>query len=1059
MGFMDGSNLRIFRSTSPSNLVSAGSTVAAHFEAINTSVSDVRSYVLGAQVSPTYGVTVTVDLSLGSTFLVTATNGTAFTVSNPTATATGASATPAGRKISIIIKNSSGGSLGTITWGSKYQFKSSWINPANGSFQVVTFECDGTNFIEINSTQLELEAKNVVVSVRSTLQTNPVADFLSFNPGSGTYAASSDSVKAPLALLRGAGVSNEFNTDTAKIGSSASPSELHFKCQVLDANGELFYDASGNEVWGVISVNARTGATTTRLHFFTGAFSSAAAAHVMGADFYVVYPQRYDLSTMPEASFRSFIFENLDSASIAADAVKGIHIDFADVLNSNGGLEEQASDTLGIKLPVNAGLTSGASGLEINDDNSTVELNANVLRVKALGITDSHLASGAVTAGKIATGGVSAAGQFGAGVVDSAALASSAVTAGKIATGGVSAAGQFAAGVVDSAALASSAVTAGKIATGGVSAAGQFAAGVVDAAALAAGAVTAGKIATGGVSAAGQFAAGVVDSAALASSAVTAGKIATGGISASGQFAAGVVDNAAIATGTIQAAKLDLTGETYDFASSTLRCGTPSGSTDVANKSYVDGVAQGLQIKDEVRLASTANFVAARVGSILTETGNGAVGNVDGVAIQVGDRILIKDQTTGADNGIYTLTDAGSAGTPYIFTRAADADASAEVESGMFVFVSEGTANADSGWVLTTNDPITLNTTSLAFSQFSGAGQITAGSALTKTGNTLDVGVDNATIEVNADALRVKASGITSNELASQAVSAGKINIGGVSNANQFAAGVVDSTALGSAAVTAGKIAVGGVSNANQFAAGVVDSTALASAAVSAGKIAVGGVSNANQFAAGVVDSTALASAAVSAGKIAVGGVSNANQFAAGVVDSTALASAAVTAGKIAVGGVSNANQFASAVVDNAAVASNTVAATQLRGSALGAGGATTRHPLEIITVSVVTPGTDWDANNDIILYSANSPALRIIDFWVDNDTAEGGALTATLRDAASGGGNAISSALDLNATTVQRTTSLASATLAANSSLVINANGNPATQVCRFYISAIRTA
>jgi hypothetical protein len=103
-------------------------------------------------------------------------------------------------------------------------------------------------------------------------------------------------------------------------------------------------------------------------------------------------------------------------------------------------------------------------------------------------------------------------------------------------------------------------------------------------------------------------------------------------------------------------------------------------------------------------------------------------------------------------------------------TRATDADVSAEVTPGMFTFVEEGTVNADTGWVLTTNAPITLATTGLVFTQFSGAGQIIGGNGLTLTGNTLDVNVDGASIEINADILRVKAGGIAAAMLAAASV-------------------------------------------------------------------------------------------------------------------------------------------------------------------------------------------------------------------------------------------------------------------------------------------------
>jgi phage-related tail fiber protein len=163
---------------------------------------------------------------------------------------------------------------------------------------------------------------------------------------------------------------------------------------------------------------------------------------------------------------------------------------------------------------------------------------------------------------------------------------------------------------------------------------------------------------------------------------------------------------------------------------------TPTADSDAATKAYVDAVKQGLDIKDSVRAATTANITLS------------ALQTIDGVAVVAGNRVLVKDQTTASANGIYVVA-AGS------WTRATDADTNTEVTAGLFVFVTEGTANADSGWVLTTEDAITLGTTALSFSRFSGAGQITAGAGLTKTGNTLDaVGTANR-ITVNADSIDI----------------------------------------------------------------------------------------------------------------------------------------------------------------------------------------------------------------------------------------------------------------------------------------------------------------
>ena len=167
------------------------------------------------------------------------------------------------------------------------------------------------------------------------------------------------------------------------------------------------------------------------------------------------------------------------------------------------------------------------------------------------------------------------------------------------------------------------------------------------------------------------------------------------------------------------------------------------GASSLVSKEYVDAVKVGLDFKDSVRVASTAN---------VTVSGPGAA--IDGITLSSNDRVLLKNQSTGSENGIYVFNGAASA-----LTRATDADANAEVTAGMFVFVEEGTVNADAGFVLTTDGTITVGSTSLSFTQFSGAGQIVAGDAITKTGNQLDVNDDNITLEVNSDSLRIK--GIT----------------------------------------------------------------------------------------------------------------------------------------------------------------------------------------------------------------------------------------------------------------------------------------------------------
>jgi hypothetical protein len=166
----------------------------------------------------------------------------------------------------------------------------------------------------------------------------------------------------------------------------------------------------------------------------------------------------------------------------------------------------------------------------------------------------------------------------------------------------------------------------------------------------------------------------------------------------------------------------------------------PSQAQDAATKAYVDAVKTGLDVKDSVRVATTAS------GTLASAFDNAST--VDGVTLATGDRIFLKNQSTASENGIYTVNASGAP------TRATDFDASSEVSGGTFTFVEEGTTNADSGWVVTNNGDVTVGTTGLTFAQFSGAGQLTAGTGMTKTGNTIDVVAGNG-ITANANSVQI----------------------------------------------------------------------------------------------------------------------------------------------------------------------------------------------------------------------------------------------------------------------------------------------------------------
>ena len=176
----------------------------------------------------------------------------------------------------------------------------------------------------------------------------------------------------------------------------------------------------------------------------------------------------------------------------------------------------------------------------------------------------------------------------------------------------------------------------------------------------------------------------------------------------------------------------------------------PTGAQDAATKAYVDATRQGLDVKDSVRVASTASLTLSAPG-----------GTIDGVTLSSGDRVLVKNQSTASQNGIYVWNGASAP-----MTRAADADTAGEITGGTFVFVEEGTAHADSGWVVTTDGTITIGTTAISWAQFSGAGQIEAGDGLTKSGSALNVGAGTG-IVVNADDVALTGQALAFHNLSS----------------------------------------------------------------------------------------------------------------------------------------------------------------------------------------------------------------------------------------------------------------------------------------------------
>jgi hypothetical protein len=172
--------------------------------------------------------------------------------------------------------------------------------------------------------------------------------------------------------------------------------------------------------------------------------------------------------------------------------------------------------------------------------------------------------------------------------------------------------------------------------------------------------------------------------------------------------------------------------------------GTPTATTDATTKAYVDAAVQGLDQKPTAQVATAAALPAntyangaSGVGATLTATANGAL-TVDGYAVATGDKILVKNEA-GPNNGLYTVTQPGSAGTPYILTRDPDMDTAAEIPGAFIPVEDAGTTNANSLWLCTNTTQPTIGTTAITFVQLNKGTDLVQGTGITISGNTVSI--------------------------------------------------------------------------------------------------------------------------------------------------------------------------------------------------------------------------------------------------------------------------------------------------------------------------------
>jgi hypothetical protein len=306
-----------------------------------------------------------------------------------------------------------------------------------------------------------------------------------------------------------------------------------------------------------------------------------------------------------------------------------------------------------------------------------------------------------------------------------------------------------------------------------------------------------------------------------------------------GNLTGNVTGNVTAASGTSTFNNVTISGS-LDMDSGTSATITglanPTNDSDAANKGYVDALAQGIDAKASVVVATTANITLSG-----TQT-------IDGISVSVGDRVLVKDQTTQSGNGIYLC----AAST---WTRTTDANTWDELVAA-FTFVEKGTTQANNGYISTITAGGTLGTTAVTFAQFSGAGQITAGDGLTKTGNTLNVGTaSSGRIVVNSDNIDLATSGVTVGTYKSVTADAyGRITAGtnpttlsGFGIADAYTIAQID-TLFGSTSSAATSAAAAATSASNASTSASNASTSAGNASTSATAAAASATSAANTY-------------------------------------------------------------------------------------------------------------------------------------------------------------------------------------------------------------------
>jgi hypothetical protein len=453
---------------------------------------------------------------------------------------------------------------------------------------------------------------------------------------------------------------------------------------------------------------------------------------------------------------------------------------------------------------------------------------------------------------------------------------------------------------ITSAKLGSGSVGSSAIASGAINAASMLGSSVVATAALQDDCVTADKVGDG-----------EIGTSALANLSVVEGKLANGSVTNS-KLGSAAVQTSNIGdlqvtvgklAGSITPAKLDLTA-TFDFTGGAVQVATPSNSSDAAPKSYVDSVAAGLSVKENVRVATDSNVDITNLPS-----------SISSVTMASGDRVLLLNQSDNTENGVYSYTSSGSS-----MSRSSDMDEGSDYP-GAFLFALEGDFS-EQGFVCSNDGTVTLGSTAISFQRFTGLGQVSVNNGLEKNADT--IGIANSGVTT----ARVADGAITSAKIATSAVQTGNVGDAQITQqklandcvgAAQVIDGEIDTVALANSCVTESKLNNASVSTAKlqdasittaKLGTGVVQTSNVGDAQITGSKLANdcidsqhisdGAINASAMMANSVVGSDQLASASITSAKIATGAVGS-SALATGAVQTDKLQDSSVTSAKLGI--------------------------------------------------------------------------------------------------------------------------------------------------------------